>query len=178
MRNFEGISEGANLNASTDGLWGTPLFTAAENGHAGIVQYLLQQPNIQMKPYISSASLLRKQYANVHEAIDKMEALIQIKLQRGENEEHISILPDEMAYIMGHDEIVRVLNEYKKPQAAELHKIAALARIDKLIAENLFCFFNKSGKLASDLVPVKVDIDPPKYVAGSQLQSGTILMLL
>ena len=71
---------------------------------------------------------------------------------------------------MGHDEIVRIFNEYKIQQGELPPKIVVPTKIDTLTAENASCFFNNPGKLASDLAPVNVDVDPPKYAAESQLQ--------
>ena len=159
---------GADYNASKSN-GDTSLFYAARRGHFEIVHYLLQQSNIQIKPCIFKLISLRS-FASKHEpeVIARMEQFIQAKLQNSEDQTQLSAMPDELASIMGHDEIVRVLNEYKEQHTVLPPEIAVPTKIDPLIVENPSCFFNASGKLASDLAPVGNDVE--------QLQDGAGLI--
>jgi len=150
---------GADYNASIPN-GDTPLFYAARNGHFAIVQYLLQQPNIQIKPCLFEISSLRS-FVSKHEPelIARMEQFIQTKLQNSEDQTQLSAMPDELASIMGHDEIVRILNEYMGHQAVLLSEIAVPTQIAQPFVENPACFFNASGKLASDLAPVENEVE-------------------
>jgi len=150
---------GADYNVSIQN-GDTPLFYAARNGHCEIVQYLLQQPNIQIKPCLFEISSLRS-FVSKHEPalIARMEQFIQTKLQNSEGQTQLSAMPDELASIMGHDEIVRILNEYKERQIVLPLEVAVPTQIDQPFVENPACFFNASGKLARDLAPVENEVE-------------------
>ena len=106
------FNEGTNNGAS-------PLFIAAQYGHIEIVRYLVHYPGIQHIPLIIDAALLRLFAQKLNLTIQqKIEEHIAFKISKGEDEDNISVTPGEIAYILGHDEIVAILKGVK-PEAGQ-----------------------------------------------------------
>ena len=104
---------GADLNMArvTDGV--TPIFVAAQNGHLDVVRYLLSVHDLQLKPFISTADSLRT-FANQRDegVQNRMAELLQSKLDAGEPENNISVLPQEIAVVMGHHYIMEEFSKH------------------------------------------------------------------
>jgi ankyrin repeat protein len=100
------IMGGADLNKA-DNMGLTPVWIAAHNGHLEVVRYLLSVHNIQLKAVISTVYQFVKLVSDRDEGVKKrMEAFLQSKLDAGEPENKISVMPQEIAAVMGNLDIV------------------------------------------------------------------------
>lgn len=104
---------GANINTPrNDGT--TALFIAAERGHLVVLNYLLQHmdKHAQAMPYVSSAEQLKADVLQYNPDVkQRMDQFIEYQSSLdGYDETRISILPEQIAYIMGHEKIVNAFS--------------------------------------------------------------------
>ena len=107
------IERGANVHAAdNEGI--TPLFLAAKKGHSEVVKLILKKDlTTQLVPFISNVNRLRNiasEYGD--EAVHKMNEFIIYKLNMGETEQSVSILPLEIAAITGDERTMQVFKEF------------------------------------------------------------------
>ena len=107
------IERGANVHtADNEGI--TPLFLAAKKGHSEVVRLILKKDlTTQLVPFISNVNKLRNiasEYGD--EAVHKMNEFIISKLNSGETERSVSILPLEIAAITGDERTIQVFKEF------------------------------------------------------------------
>lgn len=109
---------GADLN-QTNHQGVTPLFIAAQLGNFEIIKVLLTNKEALEKPFTSSRDSLLKFCEGYDESIqERMLLTIDKRIQSGDSETAISILPVDIAEIMGHEAIVELLkSEMKKSPA-------------------------------------------------------------
>ena len=95
----------------------TPAFIAAQSGHLKAVDFLLSVVSFNT-PFIYSQALLCKFCKDKDSSIiERMDAKIKQHLESpGSYENRIPILPVEIAYIMGHGDIVNVIESHEKKQ--------------------------------------------------------------
>lgn len=110
----------ADFNSGThDGV--SPLFIAAQFGHIKIVRYLVHYPGIQHIPLIIDAALFKAFARGLSVTIQqKIEEHVALKVSKGEEEANISVTPAEIAYILGHDEVVAIFKDFKPVVAPRL----------------------------------------------------------
>jgi ankyrin repeat protein len=102
---------GADINKSNEES-ATPLFIAAQMGRLDVVNFLIAH-QAKILPFITNrASLCR--FAEIFfgtKIMTKINQFIQKKSIPGSSNLKIHIMPDEIAFIMGHDEIVEVFHK-------------------------------------------------------------------
>ena len=103
---------GANLNQQ-DSSGMTALYIATQNSNVEIVEFLLNNSDYYAIPYRSSISSLRK-FAKSRGAdvIARTEEFIASKLSDVVDEEFLYILPQEIACIIGNEDIIRIFDEF------------------------------------------------------------------
>jgi len=85
----------------------TPLFLAAQYGHVNIVQYLMNHNARQTSPYVTNAtSLLAFANKQSNDVQYRIRALINLV---GNETTRIFITPEQSAYMMGHDKVIKAL---------------------------------------------------------------------
>lgn len=121
-----------------------PLFLAAQNGHAAVVRYLLDQPHLQNKPYISTAVSLAAFASKHSEDIQyKMNILIHSSNQ---DPEHIAVTPEQIAYIMGNEEVIKELRS-----KVDINYMQLLSKLSKKQKDLTLRGEHKAAKAASEL---------------------------
>lgn len=90
-----------------DSAGATPLFIAAQLGNTRIVKFLLSNSQSQSIPFISSVTSLQTFASSKGESvIQRMQEMIEFKLSSGDDLDRISIFPQEIAWIMGHQDTI------------------------------------------------------------------------
>ena len=104
----------------------TPLFLAAQLGHVNIVKYLLFTKKMSILPFFSSEQSLKKFASLYPESVGlKMNKLIECKLKAGQSLFRLQIMPNEIAAVMGHQEVVDQFQQFLVAQVglfSELNK--------------------------------------------------------
>lgn len=102
---------GADINKSNDE-GATPLFIASQMGRLDIVNFLIAH-QAQMLPFITNRASLCRFSENYFgtKIMPKIHQFLQKKSTPGSSNLKIDIMPDEIAFIMGHDAIVEVLHK-------------------------------------------------------------------
>lgn len=123
----------------------TPAFLAAQNGQTAIMVALINYGVNFNLPFTSTADSLHK-FASLRgqEIADRMQQFI-ISKQATSTEQNICLTPCDIASIMGHTDIVQLLNEHK----------AALERAQKIPRNNFSpSSSSKAGLFAKSVIPI------------------------
>ena len=101
----------------------TPLFIVSQNGCKKSVEFLISKGAQWDHPYVSSrSSLLKFCEAYSSDVLKRLEDTIDEQLKDpAKDEEHIALLPIDIARIMGNEEIVILLNQLEKETQKKDH---------------------------------------------------------
>ena len=103
---------GIDLNAITHDKR-TAIYLASENGHLDTVELLLKYKCNSQILYTSTAASLIESASKKDKSIqERMDDKIAYRLLLGDSEEHIQLLPQDIAEVMGHQEIVVLLKSH------------------------------------------------------------------
>ena len=89
----------------------SPLFVAARNGHIEIVRFLLTNSQSLPMAFISTTEVF-KQFAQSRgeKVVQRMHEMLELKLSSGEDNDHISLFPQEIAWVMDHQAVVQAFS--------------------------------------------------------------------
>ena len=87
----------------------SPAFCAAQNGNFEIMRFILNSPNYQDHPFRSTKESLRA-FANQYDSKIKQRMEHFLESKSHEKSEEIEMLPEEIALVMGHVDIVKLIN--------------------------------------------------------------------
>lgn len=111
-----------NPNLATQSV--TPLFLAAQEGRQDIVEYLLKHEKTDTSiAFISTPDRLRE-FAKKRNVVQAMEVFLKEKNVDADGQKEISMKPVEIANIMGHDDIVKMINYRDKNIDSYVNKSA------------------------------------------------------
>jgi ankyrin repeat protein len=102
------LAKGADVNIGADGNV-TPLFLAAQNGEDNIVALLLSQPGIIVTNPITSNQQLLTEYVAAR-SLEIQQRMTEF-IDGQPNPDEIHMQPIDMARVMGHEQIVALLQD-------------------------------------------------------------------
>ncbi len=99
----------------------TALFYAAQNGHIKVIKCLKEHNAILDIPFISSVESLHAFAKKNDELVNvRMRIMINRHLNNGEKEDSIALKPYEIAWIMGHKQVLQELVKSKDKESLPL----------------------------------------------------------
>ena len=92
----------------------SPLFDAAFKGNIQDVKLCLKQATLPWEPFIDSQQSLMERFKDNTNANTRLIKIIKKRLLAGDDVSHIKITPQQIAYIMGHEELVSLFDNFEK----------------------------------------------------------------